>query len=65
MNDAIRLGDEVRDSISGFAGVAAARTVYLHGSSRIGIAARAVTKDEGKPYDIQWFEESQLLRTEP
>jgi hypothetical protein len=33
----IKLGDQVRDKVTGFAGVAVARTQWLHGCDRIAI----------------------------
>ena len=55
----INLGDEVRDSVSGFTGIAVARTTWLHGCSRMGVDARAV--HDGKPIDTFWFDESRLV----
>lgn len=54
----IKLGSKVIDSITGFAGVATARTEYLNGCIRIGLQA-PVGKD-GKIPDTEWFDEQRL-----
>jgi len=50
----ILLGTEVRDKVTGFAGVAVARAIYLHGTARILIQSHELHK--GKPLAV-WFEE--------
>lgn len=55
----IKLGDRVKDSISGFKGIAYGRTDWLNGCSRIGIAPEKLTK-EGKQIDIEWFDINQV-----
>lgn len=59
----INLGDEVRDTISGFKGIAICRTTYLQGCDRIGVQP-SVTK-EGKLPDHVWFDEPQLEVVKP
>lgn len=55
----IKLGTRVRDTITGFEGVAVARTVWLYGCSRI--AVQSPELHEGKPIEAQWFDEGQLV----
>lgn len=54
----IRLGSKVRDTITGFEGIAVARTDWLNGCARIGIQAAEL--QEGKVMDIEWIDEVQL-----
>lgn len=56
---AIKLGDEVKDSYTGFKGIAVARTDWLYGCARIGIKPSKLDKD-GKTFDIDWFDEPQV-----
>ena len=58
MAAAIKLGDVVRDSVSGFEGLAVARTEWLYGCVRYGVEARALR--EGKLIEAQWFDEARL-----
>ena len=55
----IRLGDKVKDSISGFSGIAIGRTEWLHGCQRITVQPDHLGKD-GKPLESQTFDEPQL-----
>jgi hypothetical protein len=57
----IELGDRVRDTISGFSGVAVGRTIWLHGCERLGIAPTELDKD-GKPRPVEWFDIFQVER---
>jgi len=54
----IKLGATVRDSISGFTGIATARTEYLFGCVRV-LVEPTELKD-GVPLDSQWFDEQRL-----
>lgn len=56
--DQIKLGDEVRDTVSGFKGIAIGRTIFLQGCARVGVQPK-VGKD-GKLPDAVWFDEPQL-----
>lgn len=56
--DQIDLGDEVKDIVSGFTGIATARTRFLNGCTRISIDP-PVDKD-GKPVDGRWFDQEQV-----
>jgi len=55
----IKLGDKVRDNITGFEGVAIARTQWLHGCDRITIQPDRLDKD-GKTMDACSFDEQQV-----
>lgn len=60
----ISLGDKVKDSITGFKGVAIARTIWLHGCARITVQADKLSKD-GQIMDNQTFDEPQLIILKP
>jgi hypothetical protein len=51
----IELGDEVKHTITGFQGIAIARTKWLTGCDRITIQPRELR--EGKPIDSHSFDE--------
>ena len=55
----IELGWRVKDKISGFTGVAIARTEWLNGCIRINVAPEKSDKD-GKPLDDRYIDEGQL-----
>lgn len=57
----VELGNEVMDSVSGFAGVAVARHSYINGCSRITIQPK-VNKDGTLPEE-KTFDEPQLVIT--
>ena len=54
----VKLGQTVRDVITGFEGVAIARTEWLYGCIRITVQPRSM--HEGKPVESQTFDEAQL-----
>ena len=54
----VNLGDEVRDTITGFEGVVVAVTKWLHGCRRITVQPR--TLHEGKVPDTASFDEPQV-----
>lgn len=53
------LGLELKDTITGFQGVAMARTEYLTGCNHYGLQSRDQRKD-GQPIDWVYFNESRL-----
>lgn len=59
MKGEIELGDTVRDRITGYQGVAIARTEWLHGCRRITVQAPELK--DGKPVDSATFDEPQLV----
>lgn len=61
VNMAVQLGDLVRDSVTGFEGVAVSITRYLQGCRRVGVQSRKLI--DGKPGDWQTFDEPQLTVT--
>lgn len=52
----INLGDEVKCKITGFKGIAVARTTWISGCDRINIQPKGVDKD-GKIFESQSFDE--------
>jgi hypothetical protein len=59
----IKLGDKVKDSITGFTGIVTARTEWLNGCDRLGVQSQEL--HDGKPTDAQWFDVMQLELIEP
>ena len=51
MNDEIELGDKVKCKITGFVGIAVAKTEFLNGCIQYGVAAK-VSKDNKIPKEI-------------
>ena len=54
----IKLGDLVRDTITGFEGIAVAKTDWLNGCSRFSLQSTGL--HEGKVLDAECFDEMQL-----
>jgi hypothetical protein len=54
----MKLGDVVRDRISGFTGVVTSRTEYLNGCVRWAVSPQQL--HEGKPIEAQYFDEEQI-----
>ncbi len=59
MSYRIKLGQEVKDNVSGFQGIAIARTLWLHGCERIVIQPPMPKKAEKLP-EANTFDEPQL-----
>lgn len=59
-SEAIQLGNEVKDKISGFRGIAISRCEYLYGCVRVGVQPKAIKKDASSPNDAIYFDEPQL-----
>ena len=59
----IKLGDKIKDPITGFKGTAVARCTYLYGCVRISVQGR-IDKDGNIP-DWVHFDEPQLEGIEP
>lgn len=55
---AVKLGDKVKDVITGFEGIATGWLQYIHGCKRL-LIAPPVDKD-GKLLDGQWFDEQRV-----
>lgn len=60
----INLGDKVKDSVTGFTGIAIGRTTWLHGCDRIIVQPDGLTK-EGKMFENGSFDEPQLIVITP
>lgn len=59
MKSKIELGDLVKDTVSGFKGIAVGRTTWLFGCDRVTVHPQGLTKD-GKTFETQAFDEPQL-----
>lgn len=59
----VKLGETYRDGITGFEGVAVSRTEFLFGCVRVGLEPTELR--EGKPIDLQWFDEQRLVPAPP
>jgi len=60
----IKLGDKVKDRITGFTGIAIARTQWLHGCERITILPDKLDKD-GQPQESCSFDEPDIELIKP
>lgn len=58
----VELGDKVKDSVTGFAGIAIAKIEWLHGCIRVTVQPDKLGGD-GKPLDVETFDEPQLIVT--
>ena len=54
----VKLGSKVTDSITGFTGIATARTEYMNGCVRVGIEAPLGA--DGKLLEVEWFDEQRV-----
>jgi len=57
----IKLGDLVKDLITGFTGIASSRTEHLFGCVHIGITSNRMDKD-GVPVGVMNFDEQRVVR---
>ena len=57
----IELGTKVKDSITGFEGVATGRTVYLNGC--VQVLVEPPVGDDGQPGKSHWVDEQRLDTT--
>lgn len=64
MKQEIKLGDKVKDPISGLIGIAVGRTVWLHGCARITVQPMGFDKTK-KPYESISVDEPQLEVIKP
>lgn len=55
----LKLGQKVKDSITGYEGIAVARTMWLNGCERI--AVQGPLDKDGMPPEEKWFDISQLV----
>jgi hypothetical protein len=56
----IKLGSRVTDRITGFTGIAIARTDWLTGCVRFGVQSEEL--HNGKPIGAEWFDEDALVK---
>jgi hypothetical protein len=54
----VRLGDVVKDKITGLEGVVTGLVVYTNGTEQLGVQSEQL--EQGKPVDIVWFEAPQV-----
>ncbi len=54
----IKLGQTVKDKITGYEGIATSRTIFMEGCDRIGVTSRELKK--GNPQDSISFDEYDL-----
>lgn len=61
----IKLGDRVKDLVTGFEGIVIGRTEWLYGCTTLGVKSSELK--DGKPIESLWFDEQSLdaLATEP
>jgi hypothetical protein len=56
----IELGDEVKDLVTGFKGIAVSITRYISGCDRIGVKPPYKLKEAKQPEEL-WFDSNQLI----
>jgi hypothetical protein len=56
---AIKLGNKVRDTLTGFTGIVTSRTEYLYGCVHIGVTPEDLDKD-GKVKQAEFFDEQRI-----
>lgn len=56
---AVKLGQKVKDLVTGFEGVAASIHTYMHGCRRIGVEPTH-TDEKGKPIEVRLFDEHRV-----
>lgn len=59
----IHLGDEVKDIVTGFTGIAIARTEWINKCVRYGVQSQNLR--DGKPLEASWFDSEQLQVIKP
>ena len=55
----VKLGSAVRDTLTGFKGMATGRTEYLYGCARILVEPSKLDKDD-KVIECMWFDEQRI-----
>lgn len=58
----VKLGDKVKDEITGYEGIVMAKATYLYGCEQILIQGRV--KKDGEIPDAMWMDEPQAIVTE-
>ena len=54
----VKLGSRVKDTVSGFTGIATGRAEYLYGCVRILIESESL--HDGRPVEGEWFDEQRV-----
>ena len=57
----VELGQKVKDSITGFEGIATGKCIYLNGC--IQIQVRPIELRDGRMIDSEWIDEQRLTNT--
>lgn len=55
----VELGDRVRDTVTGFEGIASGISYFLTGCARVGVTPTDL--DDGKLRAVEWFDDLQLV----
>lgn len=55
----IELGSAVKEKVTGFKGIVVGKTEWLNGCIRFGV--QSPNLHDGKPVDIQWFDQADLV----
>ena len=53
-----KMGDFVKDSVTGFTGIITVYSFYITGNPRVCVEAESV---DGKPGESDWFDEERLV----
>lgn len=61
--DEVKLGDLVKDTVTGYEGIVTSRTEFLNKCVRIGVQAQKL--HEGRPVESQMFDIEQVELVEP
>jgi len=56
----VELGEKVKDSITGFEGIAVGRATYLYGCVRVLVEPEGL-KEDGTTLEAVWFDEQRLI----
>lgn len=59
----MKLGDKVKDTVTGFTGIAVSKTEWLNGCTRFGVQDQKVRG--GKVGEIHYFDQPQLVVVKP
>lgn len=54
----VKLGNKVKDTLTGFTGIATSQTKFLHGCTQWGVKSEEL--HEGKPIALQYFDDPRL-----
>jgi hypothetical protein len=60
INSEIQLGDRVKDTTTGFTGIAGAHALYRFGCAQFLVTPEKI-KEDGSLLDSQWFDEQRIV----